>query len=127
VLESGCLILGSEVAAFESEFAAFLGVNHVVGVGSGTDAIELMLRALEIGSGNRVVVPAFAPSAVAAGVLRSGAEVVFADIERDTFTLCPESLDKLLRSPAGRSVKAALVVHLFGHPADWLNLQRVAD
>lgn len=127
VLESGSLILGAEVAAFESEFAAFLGANHVVGVGSGTDAIELMLRALEIGPGSRVVVPAFAPSAVAAGVLRSGAEVVFADIERDTFTLCPESLDKLLRSPAGRGVKAALVVHLFGHPADWLNLQRVAN
>jgi dTDP-4-amino-4,6-dideoxygalactose transaminase len=126
-LESGSFILGAEVAAFESEFAAFLGANHVVGVGSGTDAIELMLRALEIGSGNRVVVPAFAPSAVAAGVLRSGAEVMFADIERDTFTLCPESLDKLLRSPAGRGVKAALVVHLFGHPADWLNLQRVAN
>ena len=127
VLESGSLILGAEVSAFESEFAAFLGVNHVVGVGSGTDAIELMLRALDIGSGSRVVVPAFAPSAVAAGVLRSGAEVVFADIERDTFTLCPEALDKLLRSPAGRGVKAALAVHLFGHPADWLNLQRVAD
>ena len=127
VLESGSLILGAEMSAFESEFAAFLGVNHVVGVGSGTDAIELMLRALEIGSGSRVVVPAFAPSAVAAGVQRSGAEVVFADIERDTFTLCPEALDKLLRSPAGRGVKAALAVHLFGHPADWLNLQRVAD
>jgi dTDP-4-amino-4,6-dideoxygalactose transaminase len=127
VLESGSLILGAEVVAFEGEFAAFLGVNHVVGVGSGTDAIELMLRALEIGPGSRVVAPAFAPSAVAAGVRRSGAEVVFADVERDTFTLCPEALDKLLRSPAGRGVKAAVVVHLFGHPADWLNLQHVAN
>jgi dTDP-4-amino-4,6-dideoxygalactose transaminase len=127
VFDSGRLILDGEVAAFEQEFAAFLGVKHVVGVGSGTDAIEVMLRALNIGPGSRVVVPSFAPSAVAAGVKRSGAEVVFADIERDTFTLCPESLDKVLRSPAGEGVKAALVVHLYGHPADWLNLQRVAN
>uniref|UniRef100_UPI003782F1C2 DegT/DnrJ/EryC1/StrS family aminotransferase n=1 Tax=Prosthecobacter sp. TaxID=1965333 RepID=UPI003782F1C2 len=127
VFDSGRLILGAEVSAFESEFATFLGVKHVVGVGSGTDAIEVMLRALGIGPGSRVVVPAFAPSAVASGVMRSGAEVVFADIDKDTFTLCPDSLDNLLRSPVGRGVKAALVVHLYGHPADWLNLQRVAN
>lgn len=127
VFDSGRLILDGEVAAFEQEFAAFLGVSHVVGVGSGTDAIEMMLRALDIGPGSRVVVPAFAPSAVASGVMRSGAEVVFADIEQDTLTLCPESLDTVLRSSAGVGVKAALVVHLYGHAADWLNLQRVAN
>ncbi|MFN0079068.1 MAG: DegT/DnrJ/EryC1/StrS family aminotransferase [Prosthecobacter sp.] len=127
VLDSGSYILGEEVAAFESEFAAFLGVKHVVGVASGTDAIEVMLRALEIGGGSKVIVPSHAPSAVAAGVARSGAKPVFADIEADTFTLCPESLDAVLRSPAGRGVKAALVVHLYGHPADWANLQQVAD
>lgn len=127
VFDSGRLILDGEVAAFEQEFAAFLGVKHVVGVGSGTDAIEMMLRVLGIGPGCRVVVPAFAPSAVASGVMRSGAEVVFAEIDHDTFTLCPESLDAVLRSPAGQGVKAALAVHLYGHPADWLNLQRVAN
>ncbi|WP_395747514.1 DegT/DnrJ/EryC1/StrS family aminotransferase [Prosthecobacter sp.] len=127
VCDSGSYILGVEVAAFEREYAAFLGAAEVVGVASGTDAIELMLRALEIGAGSRVVVPAFAPSAVAAGVTRSGAEPVFADIERDTFTLCPASLDALLRSPRGYGVKAAVVVHLYGHPADWAGLQRVAD
>lgn len=127
VLDSGCFILGEEVAAFEGEFAAFLGVKHVVGVGSGTDAIELMLRALEIGPGSAVIVPSFAPSAVAAGVMRSGAEPVFADIESDTLTPCPQSLDAVLRSVAGMNVKAALAVHLGGHPAEWELLQRVAD
>lgn len=126
VFASGSYILGAEVKAFEAEFAVFLGVSQVVGVASGTDAIELMLRALEIGAGSKVVVPSFAPSAVAAGVARSGAEPVFADIEPGTFTLCPESLDALLRSSRGRGVKAAVVVHLYGHPADWENLQRVA-
>ncbi len=127
VSDSGSYILGTEVAAFETEFAAFLGINHATGVANGTDAIELMLRALEIGAGSKVAVPSFAPSAVAAGVARSGAEPVFADIEPGTFTLCPEALDDLLRSPRGHGVKAALVVHLYGHPADWENLQRVAD
>ena len=127
VLGSGCFILGEEVAAFESEFAAFLGVKHVVGVGTGTDAIELMLRALEIGPGDTVIVPSFAPSAVAAGVMRCGAEPVFADVEADTLTLCPKSLDAVLRSAAGLNVKAALAVHLCGHPADWETLQCVAD
>lgn len=127
VLDSGNYILGEEVTAFEREFAAFLGAKQVVGVANGTDAIEVMLRALEIGPGNKVVVPSFAPSAVAAGVTRCGAEPLFADIEADTFTLCPESLDAVLRSPAGQGVKAALAVHLFGHPADWKNLRQVAD
>jgi dTDP-3-amino-3,4,6-trideoxy-alpha-D-glucose transaminase len=127
VLASGSYILGGEVACFEAEFAAFLGVCQVVGLASGTDAIELMLRAFEIGPGAKVVVPSFAPSAVAAGVLHSGAGLVLADIEADTFTLSPGSLDAVLRSTAGQGVKAALAVHLFGHPVDWQGLQRVAD
>ena len=126
VCTSGSYILGAEVQAFETEFADFLGVSQVVGVASGTDAIEVALRALEIGGGSKVVLPSFAPSAVAAGVARSGAEPVFADVEPDTFTLCARSLDALLRSPQGRGVKAAVVVHLYGHPADWENLQKVA-
>ena len=127
VCDSGNYILGEEVSAFETEFAAFLGVCQVVGVASGTDAIELMLRALEIGAGSKVVVPSFAPSAVAAAVARCGAEPVFADIEPDTFTLCAQSLDALLRSPQGRGAKAVVVVHIYGHPADWESLMDVAQ
>ncbi len=127
VCDSGSYILGDEVEAFETEFATFLGTTQVVGVASGTDAIEVMLRSLDIGPGSKVVVPSFAPSAVAAGVARSGAEPVFADIEPDTFTLCHVSLEALLRSPQGRGVKAALVVHLYGHPANWEGLQQVAQ
>ena len=127
VCASGSYILGAEVKAFEAEFASFLGIDQVVSVASGTDAIEVMLRALDIGPGSKVVVPSFAPSAVASGVARSGAEPVFADIEPGSFTLCPKALGTLLRSPRGRDVKAALVVHLYGHPADWDSLQKVAD
>ncbi len=127
VCASGSYILGAEVDAFETEFATYLGLSQVVGVASGTDAIELILRALGIGAGSKVAVPSFAPSAVAAGVARSGAAPECVDIEPGTFTLCPEALDALLTSPRGRGVKAAVVVHLYGHPADWESLQRVAD
>ncbi|MGV3660024.1 MAG: DegT/DnrJ/EryC1/StrS family aminotransferase, partial [Prosthecobacter sp.] len=85
VVESGTYIMGEEAASFEAEFAEFLGADHVVGVGNGTDAIELMLRALDIGPGSKVVGPAHAPSAVAAGVRRSGAVPVIAGIDPYTF------------------------------------------
>ncbi len=126
VLDSGNYILGDEGKTFEREFAAFLGVRHIVSVASGTDAIEVLLRALGIGHGARVVIPAFAPSAVAAAVVRSGALPLMADVEADTFTLCAESLEAVLCSSLGHEVKAVLAVHLFGHPADWQNLLRVA-
>ena len=86
-MRGGQFILGHEVTCFEEEFAAYLGAGHVIRVGSGTDALELMLRALDIGSGDKVVVPAHAPSAVAAGVERSGASVLLADVESETMTL----------------------------------------
>jgi len=126
VMSSGQFILGHEVSCFEEEFARYLGASYAIGVGSGTDAIELMLRALDIGAGDGVAVPAHAPSAVAAGVERAGATVLLADVEADTMTLCPLALKRLLSSPAGARVRAALVVHLYGHPADWAGLRQVA-
>jgi dTDP-4-amino-4,6-dideoxygalactose transaminase len=127
VSESGRYILGPEVEAFEREFAHYLGVDHVVGVASGTDAIEIMLRALGITQGVKVVVPSLTAVAVAAGVTRAGAELVLADCEPDTLTMCPRSLRTLLQSPDGHRIKAALVVHLYGQPANWQRLQEVAD
>jgi dTDP-4-amino-4,6-dideoxygalactose transaminase len=126
VLDSGHYVLGEEVSAFEAEFAAFIGARHAVGVASGTDAIELMLRALDIGPGDKVIVPSLTATASAAGVRRAGAEVLLADCEADTLTLCPRSLEALLQSPEGQTVKAALAVHLYGQTADWEKLQRIA-
>ena len=126
VMESGQYILQGEVSAFETEWGAYLGRGEVLGTASGTDAIELMLRGLGIGAGDKVVVPAFAPSAVAAGVLRAGAACLLADCEPGTLCLCPVSLNALLASPEGIGIKAALVVHLFGQMADWPMLAIVA-
>jgi dTDP-4-amino-4,6-dideoxygalactose transaminase len=127
VLTGGNYVLGDEVQAFERSFAASVGVSHAIGVANGTDAIELILRALCIGSGDRVAVPSFTAGAVAAAVTRAGAEVVLVDIEPASFTMCPRSLEAVLRSSVGAKVKAAVVVHLFGHPAQWEELKRVAD
>ncbi|MEQ1750517.1 MAG: DegT/DnrJ/EryC1/StrS family aminotransferase [Prosthecobacter sp.] len=126
VLDSGQFVLGQEVQEFETEFAHYLNAGATVGVASGTDAIELMLRALDIGPGDKVVVPALTADASAAGVRRAGAEVLLADIDAATFTLSPQSLAALLSSPAGAGVKAVLVVHLYGQVADWTALQEVA-
>jgi dTDP-4-amino-4,6-dideoxygalactose transaminase len=125
VLQRGLYVLGGEVAAFEEEFAAFLGVGQVVGVANGTDAIELMLRGLEIGRGDLVVVPSHTAVASASGILRAGAEPVFGEVDPETMTLCPDALEALLKSPTGHRVRAVLAVHLYGHPCDMDKLENL--
>jgi len=114
VVASGHFILGPEVEAFEREVAAYLGVKHAVGLNSGTDALVIGLRALGVGPGDEVVVPAFSFFATAEGVNVVGATPVFADIEPATFNLCPESLQKAI----GPRTKAIIPVHLFGQAVD---------
>jgi dTDP-4-amino-4,6-dideoxygalactose transaminase len=126
-LHSGHYILGGEVNAFEGEFASWIGSQSCIGVANGTDAIEVLLRALEIGPGDKVVVPSHTAVASASAVVRAGAEPVFADIDPATFTLCPKSLAVLLKSPMGRGVKAVLAVHIYGHPVAWDELKAVTD
>lgn len=125
VLESGRFILGDEGRAFEAAYAAHLGGGQVTGVASGTDAIELLLRALDIGFNEAVVVPALAPSAVAAAVRRAGARIVMCDVEEETLTICPRALEERLRNVKG--IRAVLAVHLYGHPCDWQMLEEVCE
>ncbi|MBI4771352.1 MAG: DegT/DnrJ/EryC1/StrS family aminotransferase [Chloroflexi bacterium] len=120
VLDSGCYILGPEVAAFEAEFAAFLGVAHAVAVASGTEALWLALLAAGIGPGDEVILPSLTASATAAAVVGAGATPVFADVRPADLTLDPDRLPAAL-SPRTRAV---LPVHLYGNPA---NLPALAD
>jgi dTDP-4-amino-4,6-dideoxygalactose transaminase len=127
MLHGGHYILGPEVDAFEREFAAFIGARHVIGVANGTDAIELILRALDIGAGARVAVPSHTAVASASGIARAGAEPVFVDVDPVTCTMCPEALEALLASDLGQGVKAVLAIHIYGQPVAWGALKSVTD
>jgi dTDP-4-amino-4,6-dideoxygalactose transaminase len=113
VVESGRFILGPEVEAFERELAAYLGVEHAVGVANGTDAITIALIALGIGPGDDVLVPSFTFYASAEGIPHTGARPVFCDVDPETFCITRETVQRAL-TPA---TKAIVAVDLFGTPA----------
>lgn len=113
VLDRGHFILGPNVSALEQEIAAFVGVRHSIGVNSGSDALTLALRALEIGPGDEVITTPFTYIAPAESILQVGAKIVFADIDPRHFTLDP--LDVVRRITP--RTKAILPVHLFGQAA----------
>lgn len=117
VLASGWYILGREVAAFEEEFAAYVSSDGAavgcVGVNSGTDALQLALRALEIGPGDEVITVAHSAVATAAAISLSGATPVFVDIDPATYTLDPAHLAAAITP----RTKAIIPVHIYGHPA----------
>lgn len=117
-LEGGHYILGAEVTAFEEEFAAFVGVRHCIGVANGTDAIELLLRGLDIGRGGAVAVPSQTAVASVSAIARAGARPVLVDVDPETFTISADGLEAALKSRHGADLKAVLAVHLYGHPAD---------
>lgn len=114
VMQSGMYILGPEVAAFEREWAAWLGVRHAIGVASGTDALWLALRALNIGPGDEVLTVSLTASATAAAIVQSGARPVFVDVEPATLTL---DISQLPNRPSPR-LKAVIAVHLYGSPVN---------
>jgi dTDP-4-amino-4,6-dideoxygalactose transaminase len=113
VLERGQFILGPEVAAFEQEFAAYVGAEHVIGVANGTEALTLALRALGVGPGDDVVVPSFSFYASAEAIPPTGARPVFCDVDPETFCATADTVKAALTP----RTKAVVVVHLFGNVA----------
>ena len=129
VLLSGSYVLGSEVAAFESEFAKLCGVLHAVGVASGTDALELSLRACGVGQGDIVATVSFTFIATADAILHVGATPLFVDIDPITYTMDPADLERriaALNSAQKRRLKAVIPVHLYGHPCAMDRILRIA-
>lgn len=112
-LASGHYILGPNVAAFEQELAAFTGTKFAVGVNSGSDALTLALRALNVGPGDEVITSPFTYIAPAESVIQMGAKLVFADIDPKTLCLDPKEVARRI-TPA---TKAIIPVHLFGQTA----------
>jgi dTDP-4-amino-4,6-dideoxygalactose transaminase len=116
-LETGRFIFGPEVEAFEREAAAKLGTRDAVSCANGTDALVLVLDALEVGPGDEVVCPAFTFYATAEAIARRGATPVFADIDPATLNLDPADVERKITS----RTKALMPVHLFGRPAPALD------
>lgn len=123
VIASGWFVLGPEVEAFEAEFAAASGAPYAVGVGSGTDAITLILRALGIGAGDEVITPPLSAAYSALAVIMAGARPVFADIDPERLTLDPGAIEQAI-TPRTR---ALLPVHLYGQCADMRQIEAIAD
>jgi len=114
VIDRAWFVLGPEVEAFEREFAAASGTPYAVGVGNGTDALALILRALGIGAGDEVVTTPLSAAYTAIAIVMAGARPVFADIDPERLTLDPSAADQAITSRTA----ALLPVHLYGQPAD---------
>ncbi|MBI4888118.1 MAG: DegT/DnrJ/EryC1/StrS family aminotransferase [Acidobacteria bacterium] len=123
VLRSGRLVLGESVQAFEREFAAYCGVPHGVGVNSGTDALTLTLRALDLQPGDEVITTANTAIPTVSAIVTAGGVPRFADIEPDTYLMDVAHLDTLV-TPRTRCI---LPVHLFGQCVDMDAVRAVAD
>jgi dTDP-4-amino-4,6-dideoxygalactose transaminase len=122
-LLDGAYIGGPAVTAFEREWAAYCGAEHVVGLGNGTDALQLSLTALGVGPGDEVVVPANTFIATAAAVVRAGATPRFADVSDDTLLMTADTLAESI-TPRTRAV---IIVHLYGQMPDMADLGAIAQ
>ncbi|MEO5710595.1 MAG: DegT/DnrJ/EryC1/StrS family aminotransferase [Nocardioidaceae bacterium] len=122
ILDTGTFVGGPDVESFERAFARYCGSAEAVGVGNGTDALHLTLRALEIGPGDEVVVPANTFVATVEAILLAGARPRFADVDPDTLLLTPESVDRV----ATAECRAVVPVHLYGQVPDMDGILAVA-
>ena len=129
VVSSGAYILGPQVGEFERQLADYVGVKHVIGCASGTDALLIPLMAKGIGRGDAVFVPSFTFAATAEVVALAGAEPVFVDIDPDTYNMDPQSLTEAIEMivAEGRlTPRAVIPVDLFGLAADYVAINKIA-
>ena len=119
VVESGYLTMGPKVPEFERVLADVCGTSHAVAVASGTAALHLAVRALDIGDGDEVIVPAYTFPSTANAVVLAGARPVLVDVDARTMNV---DIDKVYETVSERT-RAVIAVHLFGRPLDWEALQ----
>jgi len=123
VMESGWYILGQEVEAFEKEFAQYCGVKHCIGVGNGLEALHLIIRAMGIGPGDEVIVPANTYIATWLAVTYASATPVPVEPDARTFNIDPNLIEEAI-TPRTRAI---LPVHLYGQPADMAPILEIAQ
>lgn len=122
-IESTAFIGGDRVSTFESDFGAFQNADYCVGVGNGTDALEIAIEALDLPSGSEIIVPANSFISSSEAVTRSGYKVVFCDCDARNYTIDIESV----RGKVSSKTAAIIAVHLYGHPCDMDALSEVAE
>jgi len=122
VLDGGRYILGEEVRAFEQEFAAYVGVGHGIGVGSGTEALHVALTSCGIGPGDEVITVGHTAVATVAAIELAGATPVLVDIEPEFYCMNPQAFAQAITA----KTRAVLPVHLYGHPADLESIVAIA-
>lgn len=121
-LESGHFILGPQVMKFEESVAAYLGVKHAIGLASGTDALVIALRALNIGDGDEVIIPAYTFFATAGTVMSVGAKPVIVDIDPQSYQIDASKIEAAVTP----KTKAIIPVHLYGHPSEMNPILEIA-
>jgi dTDP-4-amino-4,6-dideoxygalactose transaminase len=123
IIQESDFILGREVRLFEEEFAAFCDARYAVGVDSGTSALELALRAFDIGPGDEVITAANSFIASALGISHAGAKPVLVDVDPYTYTMDVKAVERAIT----RRTKAVIPVHLYGHPAHMDPIRELAS
>ncbi|KAA0256513.1 MAG: DegT/DnrJ/EryC1/StrS family aminotransferase [Anaerolineales bacterium] len=121
-LESGHFILGPQVVKFEESIASYLGVKHAIGLASGTDALVIAMRALNIGEGDEVIIPAYTFFATAGTVMSVGAKPVIVDIDPQSYQIDVGKIEAAITS----NTKAIIPVHLYGHPSEMNPILEIA-
>lgn len=122
VLSSGFYILGKNVSAFEDEFAKYCGVKYAIGVASGTDALKIAVRACGLKKGDEVITSPFTFVAASDAIYYSGAKIVFADIESNSYNIDPKEIKKKIT----KRTKAILCIHLYGNPCNMEAITKLA-
>jgi dTDP-4-amino-4,6-dideoxygalactose transaminase len=122
ILARGDFIMGAAVERFETEYASYIGARHAIGVGTGLDAIELALRAFEVGPGDEVITPANTFIATVLAIMAVGARPVFVDMDAATYGIDVGAIDAAITS----RTKAIVPVHLYGQPVDLDGVMAVA-
>jgi dTDP-4-amino-4,6-dideoxygalactose transaminase len=122
VIQKSNFIGGSIVSRFEENFANYVGSKYCIGVGNGTDALEISIEALKMPTGSEIIVPANSYIASAEAVTRSGHDVIFADVDHNSYVISVEDIEKKITS----KTKAIIAVHLYGHPCNMKELKKIA-
>ncbi len=127
VLHSGWLTTGKEALAFEKEFAQLIGVPYALAVNSNTSGMILAMEACGVGPGKAVITTPYTFVSTATSARHLGADVYFADIEKDTYSIDPDSIEKILESPRGKNVAAIVPVHIAGNVCNMKRINEIAE